>query len=227
MRHDLLFPGISLAFEGGFFGLSTVALLRVDGHPPILFDCGHHVTRGPLLAALAAHSLSPDEIGTLVLSHLHFDHAENIELFGAAEIVLSCVEWDYAAHPHCDDPHVASAIRARMTGRQVRLIEGETEIAPGLRLFPTPGHTPGHMALAYVANDGARVTLAADAVKTAREAMSGVPDMEFDPERRGGDTIRRVLDESDIIVPGHHPELRRTASGWTWDSPASLTLVVR
>jgi N-acyl homoserine lactone hydrolase len=227
MQHALLVPGQSLGLDGGFLGLSAIVLVRHDGGSPILFDCGHHVTLGPLLAALKAHAIDPGEIGTLVLSHLHFDHATNLDHFPNAQVVVSGDELSYAAAPHADDHWGASAILERLRRRDVRVVDGGEDIVPGLSVLRTPGHTPGHVALRYWRADGARVTLAADALKTLREATSGLPDMEFDPDRRGADSLRRILADSDVIVPGHHPELRRTESGFTWDAPSRLTLVTR
>jgi glyoxylase-like metal-dependent hydrolase (beta-lactamase superfamily II) len=227
MDHTLLVPGNSLSFEGGFFGLSAVVLIRAEGAAPILFDCGHHVTKGLLLDALSAQRLAPQDIGTLVLSHLHFDHATNIDLFPEARIIVSQAELDYAQRPDPRDLYVATDIVSRLARRDVTAVSDDGDVLAGLRHIATPGHTPGHIALRYSAPDGARVTLAADAVKTAREAMSGTPDLEFDALRRGGETIRALVAESDIIVPGHHPELRRTAAGWTWSEPSRLTLVIR
>ena len=227
MKHTVLVPGNSLSLEGGFLGLSTIALIETDAGAPILFDCGHHVTLGPMLSALKSHRLAPEDIGTLVLSHLHFDHATNIDHFPNAEIVVTAEELAYSDAPHPEDNWVASAITHRLANRNVRVLGGPEEIVPGLRTVPTPGHTPGHIALAYTRADGARVTLAADAMKTLREAISGVPDLDFDPQSRGGESLRKILDESDIIVPGHHPELHRTPEGFGWEDLSSITLVVR
>jgi glyoxylase-like metal-dependent hydrolase (beta-lactamase superfamily II) len=163
----------------------------------------------------------------LVLSHLHFDHATNIDHFPNARIVVAAAELAYAAAPHPDDMWGASAILHRLKKQEVDVIEQDAEIAPGLTAFATPGHTPGHIALRYRRGDGARVTLAADALKTLREATCGLPDMEFDSDARGADSLRRILAESDVIGPGHHPELRREGAGFTWDQPSSLTLVTR
>lgn len=227
MHHDILVPGHSLSFDGGFFGLSSIVLIEGDGFGPILFDCGHHVTRNLLLEALAERNMRTDDVETLVLSHLHFDHANNIDLFPRARIVISAAEWDYASKPAREDIFVATAVRNGLARARVTLVEGDGEIVPGLRHLSAPGHTPGHIALAYTAGDGAHITLAADAVKTAREAMSGIADIEFDSRGRASETIRMLVSGSDIIVPGHHPEIHRSMSGWTWQTPSRLTLVTR
>ena len=61
-----------------------------------------------------------------------------------------------------------------------------------------------------------RVVLAGDAIKTAKEALERRCDLAFDTLGWGSDTIARLLDLApDRLVPGHFPEMRRTAEGWT------------
>lgn len=68
IKHDTLLAGNNLSFEGGFFSLSAVVLIRSGHAAPILFDTGHHCTRWLLLAALARRGLACGDIGTVVLS---------------------------------------------------------------------------------------------------------------------------------------------------------------
>lgn len=228
IRHEVLVPGSNLSFEGGFFGFSSVVLVRA-GPELVLFDTGHHPTRGLLLEALRARGLAPGDIGTVFLSHLHFDHANNIDLFAGARFVLSRREWDYAARPHPDDhfvPWLVHEALERFAGR-LELVGDEGEIAPGLRHAAAPGHTPGLQTLSYEAASGERVAIAGDAIKTLKEALARRCDMAFDTLEAGTRSIERILANADRIVPGHFPELRREGDAWTWDEPARLNLIVR
>ncbi|PTW58826.1 glyoxylase-like metal-dependent hydrolase (beta-lactamase superfamily II) [Breoghania corrubedonensis] len=225
-RFDVLVPGSSLAFEGGFFGISSIVLVEAGGKRA-LFDVGHGVTRRMLLEALAERSLTPRDIDLLIFSHGHFDHVLNMDLFPNAPIVMGREEYDYIGAIFEDDQVTPRYLPALLDARAVEAIDGEVEILPGVVLFPTPGHSPGHVSLELESAEGP-VVLAADALKTAREASTGIPDMEIDPRKRGRASIQEVLRRGRIIVPGHFPTIHREADGriW-WDEIQKMPLLIR
>ena len=227
ISHHVLIAGNNLSFEGGFFGLSSVVLVRVDGQRPLIVDTGHHCTRRWLIAALARHGLTTADIGTVFLSHLHFDHVNNIDLFPNARVLISRREWDYAYAPHADDDFIPWLVHEQLKRHDLTLLDDDGEISPGLRHFAAPGHTPGLQALVFVNAAGERVVLASDAIKTVKEILTGHCEMAFDTIEAGNRTIERIRAGADRIVPGHSPELRRVKDGWTWDEPARLELIVR
>ena len=113
----------------------------------------------PLEQSLAEQGVTPEEIDTVILTHLHFDHAggvtrhnENGELeleFPNAEHVIQRGEWDVA---HADWPELRNVYSIENFGlladsSQLRLIEGDVEIAPGIRSLVTGGHTEFHQAI--------------------------------------------------------------------------------
>lgn len=113
---------------------------------------------GGLHGALAAAGVSPGEISTVVMTHLHPDHTGGLLLsdgsaaFANAELVVSDVEWGFWH----DDAILAGVPKgsqgffhaARMSVApykdRLKLIKGEAEAVPGLMAVPLPGHTPGH-----------------------------------------------------------------------------------
>ncbi len=226
MRHEVIVSGSSLAFEGGFFGFSSVVLVR-GPEGPVLFDTGHHVTRGLLLAGLERAGVAPGDIGTVVLSHLHFDHVGNVDLFAGARILVGARELAYAAAPHPGDGFVPAWILGQLGGLSLETLPAEGEIASGLMHWEAPGHTPGLQVLGFTGEDGAQVVLASDAVKTVREAIAGRSDMVFATEAESRASIARITSRADRIVPGHHPELVRGSGGWLWEPAPALGLVVR
>lgn len=228
ITHHILVEGNSLSFRGGFFGFSSVVLLRVDARAPILFDTGHHSTRLLLLAALERHGLAARDIDTVFLSHLHFDHANNIELFPDACFYVGATELAYADEPATGDAFCSPAANEYLRTRRLQTIaDAEGELAPGLYYRHAPGHTPGSYLLHYQRADGKRVVLASDACKTYREIASLTVASEFDPQQRAGETLRWIAEHADIIVPGHFPELHRGPHGWLWEQPTTLELIVR
>lgn len=223
---DILVPGSSIAFHGGFFGISAIVMVT-GGKTRALFDVGHGVTRKMLIDALAARGLSPADIDVIVLSHCHFDHVLNLDLFPGRPVIMSRDEREYIEEPFEHDWVTPRFVPALLEGRDVRLTEAEEEILPGVVAFPTPGHSPGHISLQLAASGGP-VVLAADALKTAREASTGIPDLEFDPQKRGRASLQEVLRRGRTVVPGHFPPFEVDEHGrLTWSDVQEMPLILR
>lgn len=113
--------------------------------------------------ALAAHDVALADVTGAANCHLHFDHSgQNVRLTDIP-IFVQRVEW---AKVHEPDYTVAEWIDA--PGLTYEILDGETEVAPGLRLIPTPGHTAGHQSLALETPEG-NVVLAGQAVQSRAE----------------------------------------------------------
>ncbi|QAA94582.1 MBL fold metallo-hydrolase [Pollutimonas thiosulfatoxidans] len=228
IRHDTLVEGNCLSFKGGFFGFSAIVLVVVEDQGPILFDTGHHSTRSLLLEALAKRGLAPSDIKTVFLSHLHFDHVNNVDLFPGAAIYVSAAEWAYAHNPSEGDVFCSVGMNHYLAQQDLRLLDDtQGELFPGLHYRAAPGHTPGGYLLHYTKSTGERVVLAGDACKTYREMATLKVANEFDPLQRSTETLQWIADNADIVVPGHFPELYRSPGGWVWDEPSRLELIVR
>jgi glyoxylase-like metal-dependent hydrolase (beta-lactamase superfamily II) len=113
----------------------------------------------PLMDSLAQIGVAPEEIDTVILSHLHFDHAgggtelaEDKHLrptFPNAEYVVQRREWMLAT---ADLPELRGTYPQENLGPLrdadcLRLIDGDVEIVPGIHAIVTGGHTPAHQSL--------------------------------------------------------------------------------
>jgi len=222
--YEIVVQGNNLRLKDDFLGMSNVTLVRSE-EGPLLFDTGGYVSRLGLLKSLRERDLSPSDIRTVFLSHLHFDHSHNIDLFPNARFIVSKQEWDYVGNPHPDDILMPWGVLDWLSGRKVELVDGEGSIARGISFFPAPGHTPGCYALRLDTSDKGCVVIAGDAIKYAKEAILRRCDMAFDTIEAGTASIERILAMADRIVPGHFPELIRDAGGafyWTDESPFFL-----
>lgn len=133
-----------------------------QGARKILIDAGTADLLGPSLGALgrglAATGVAPDEISTILLTHMHPDHsgglvaADGSAVFANAELAVSQVEWEFwhndavmASVPENSRGffQMARATVAPYADR-LKLFVGEAEVAPGFTALPLPGHTPGH-----------------------------------------------------------------------------------
>lgn len=225
--YEIVVRGNNLRLKHDFLGMSNVTLINGSAGW-LLFDTGGYISRLGLLAALRARGLAPTDIQQVFLSHLHFDHCHNIDLFLHAKIFVSKTEWEYAVLPHRDDVLIPWGIRELLSKADVVLVEGEGELCDGISYFPAPGHTPGCYALRLDTEEHGTVIIAGDAIKYAKEAILRACDMAFDTIEVGTRSIERILLEADRIVPGHFPELIKQPNGqFSWEDSAPFELLVR
>ncbi|HKN81767.1 MAG TPA: MBL fold metallo-hydrolase, partial [Actinomycetota bacterium] len=113
--------------------------------------------------ALAEHGISLADVTGAANCHLHFDHSgQNFRLPGIP-IFVQRAEWAMVHEPDYTVPEWIDA-----PGLSYEVLEGEAEVAPGLRVIPTPGHTAGHQSLVVVTSEGT-IVLAGQAVQSKLE----------------------------------------------------------
>jgi glyoxylase-like metal-dependent hydrolase (beta-lactamase superfamily II) len=148
-----------------------------DKFPPKwkeIYSVDHEQSIGKQLRALG---VPPESIDLVVLTHLHFDHAGGATefvrgvprpVFARARHVVQRGEHEAALHPHERNraSYLAENFVPLAEGHLLDLVDGETEIAPGLRVLPTPGHTPGHQSVLLDTGAG-QVLFFGDVVPTA------------------------------------------------------------
>src|SRR5690606_30434405 len=86
VKIDLLIPGLPAKADHFLFGICSLVLIRTAGRK-ILFDTGPFRVRPTLIRALQQFDLTPADIDTIFLTHLHWDHVENLDLFPNAEVL--------------------------------------------------------------------------------------------------------------------------------------------
>ena len=130
-----------------------------------------------LIGGLRARGLAPRDIDVVVNTHLHFDHAGGntrregsrvVPTFPRARYVVQRGEWEDATHPHersrasyREDDFVPVAEAA-----QLDLIDGEAEVAPGVRAVRVGGHTTHHQ-MVMVESGGETLVVPTDLLPTA------------------------------------------------------------
>lgn len=131
----------------------------------------------PLEDALAGIELAIGDLTGAANCHLHFDHCGQNARLRDVPIFVQRAEW---AMVHVPDYTISEWVD--VPGVHYEVVEGPTEVAPGIRLVPTPGHSPGHQSLVVDTAEG-RVVLAGQAVQSRAEwegitavASSGHPD---------------------------------------------------
>ncbi len=200
--HHILLPGLPAASPRGALGWCNVVLLERQGQR-LLFDTGSHGDRAPLLAALAGLGLAPRDINLVFLSHFHYDHALNAEIFPQARLFISRAEHQYVSgggFQKAGDPYVPLALAAYLAKR-LELVEDGQEVLPGLKALALPGHTPGTTGL-WLPEEG--LLLAGDGVKNAWEFSRDAPPPCFGRPEDALESYARVraLGKA-VVVPGH------------------------
>jgi glyoxylase-like metal-dependent hydrolase (beta-lactamase superfamily II) len=200
------FPGRS---ERGYLGWSACYLVTTARGERILFDTAGYNERGVLVAKLAERGITPGGIDMLVLSHLHFDHAANWDVFSNAEIVVHEREIAYAGSDEADGAVLRFHAHALQLRSQVRVVSGdEIALTPELTLLHVPGHTPGASALAV----GGSV-LCGDAVKS-RWDLQGTLSPPWWNQELALRSIDRLRSLAEMLFPGHDAPLVRVGGEW-------------
>jgi glyoxylase-like metal-dependent hydrolase (beta-lactamase superfamily II) len=165
--------------------------------------------------ALRALGVDAGAVQHVVVTHLHYDHVGNFELFPAATFHLQDLEMRYATGRHMADPRYGGAfdvedvvgmVRRAYAGR-VRFHDGDAELFPGLSLHLVGGHTLGLQVVRVHTRRG-WVVLASDAAhyyanleqERPYPIVFSVPDMVAGYRR-----VRQLADSPGHIIPGHDP----------------------
>ncbi|HEU4325137.1 MAG TPA: N-acyl homoserine lactonase family protein [Roseiflexaceae bacterium] len=156
-------------------------ILIDSGLPEIIPEEASDFENGQdVIEHLASIGLQPDDIDTVISTHYDVDHAGRHAAFTKAQYVVQRAHHEDAA----SNPRFA-AIRPEWDQpiERIRLVDGDTELLPGLELIETSGHVPGHQSvLVRLPNTGA-IVLTVDAVPFAQgftrdEQGDGNPDGE-------------------------------------------------
>jgi len=104
--------------------------------------------------ALAEHDLSPADIRIVVNTHLHFDHCGQNSVFKHAPFYVQRAELERARREARELTDWFD-----FAGARFELLDGDAEIAEGVRAVATPGHTAGHQSVLVTAGDGEDVLI--------------------------------------------------------------------
>jgi N-acyl homoserine lactone hydrolase len=118
---------------------------------------------GFIVNRLKAIGLRPEDIHLVVCTHLDADHAGGHTAFPSAEFIVQRTNYELARES--EDPRFA-ALRDTWNhpSLRYRLVEGDTELVPGIELIETSGHVPGHQSVLVRLPYTGAVLLAIDAV---------------------------------------------------------------
>ena len=158
---------------------------------------------------LAKIGVEPEDITQLVITHGDIDHIGFMHAFTHVPIALGRAEHEagppryFGGKSRMDWPEDAT----------YRLIDEDTEIASGVTLLSTPGHSPGHLSVRVQLEHTGCVVLTADAINREEElelkCNSGGSDQEL-ARASALRLVEMVRAEDGFLVYGHDPEQWKT-----------------
>jgi len=164
---------------------------------------------------LKALGVDADTVADVIITHLHYDHVGNFDLFPAATFHLQDREMAFATGRHMrmkpfrapmDVEHVTGMVRELYAGR-VTFHDGDAELFPGLSVHRIGGHTDGLQCVRVRTGRG-WVVLASDAshLYANRDRVNPYPIVfRVDEMLAGFERLGELADSDDHIVPGHDP----------------------
>jgi len=156
-----------------------------------------------------------DQVKHVIITHLHYDHAGNLQLFPRARFHLQEREMAFATGRHMAQPFFAHAYELEgvlsmvrlVYGAQVQFHDGDAEIVPGITVHHVGGHTHGLQVVRVWTRLG-WVVLASDAAHYLANMTSGRPfPIVADVVQMiaGWDRLKELASRPEYIVPGHDP----------------------
>jgi N-acyl homoserine lactone hydrolase len=184
----------------GMVAMPNTVLVR--GERDYLVDPGLIMQGAPLFSALGELGVDANEIKDVILTHLHFDHAEGMAAWPQRRTFVHRIE--------TEAPY-AQIVAGQLEMANLEVVDGEEgEIEPGVRWMLTPGHCDGLITILVDTDDGL-VAIASDCVGPLPEYFDemDLPE-DFGPERE--ELLRqwrriRDLDPA-TVIPGHNPPVQ-------------------
>ncbi len=205
-----ILKGAGIRSSYGTMGAAGVVL--VEDSKKILVDVGHFGIRDPLLRELGRAGVSSNEIDTVVLTHLNWDHCFNVDLFPNAQIIVGMDEMEKGTLSGIPDG-ITPSFKSYLSTLDIKTVQDGFMITPNVSIVYTPGHTPGHIAVSARDNKS-HVMMTGDAIPNLRAYRRGMPDFAFYNESMARESVNKIKSlKPDLIIPGHDAPF--TEQGYT------------
>jgi glyoxylase-like metal-dependent hydrolase (beta-lactamase superfamily II) len=203
-------------------GAMMVWLLRGNNRT-VLVDAGFHRERfitqwKPAdfitpAEAVALAGVKPESVTDIIVSHVHWDHADGIDLFPNARVWIQKAEFDHYVGPNgepLNPPDVTAEVAGVLAGMarsgRVHLVDGDDqEIIPGIRVYTGGKHTWESQFVGVRSRSGT-VVIASDNMYLYENLEKRAPIAQtHDPASnlRAQDRMRTIASKPELIIPGH------------------------
>jgi glyoxylase-like metal-dependent hydrolase (beta-lactamase superfamily II) len=206
----------------------TIWLLKAPDGRTVLVDAGCYrprLLKGDRLAdytrpdkAIGRLGIKPENVTDVIITHMHWDHADGADLFPKARVWIQKDEYNHytrdARLPSANDrdedlDEAAAMVKLRAQGR-VQLVDGDAkEILPGITVYTGGRHTFASQYVVVNAKSG-RVVIASDNVYLYENLDKHVPiaqTLDAKSNLAAQDRMRQLASSLRLIIPGHDPEV--------------------
>ena len=165
---------------------------------------------------LAKLGLLPEDITDVIITHMHWDHADGMDLFPKAKIWIQKDEYAYytgaawqpgGQHGGIDPDDVLALVKLN-TENRVNLVDGDDrEIIEGVKVYTGGRHTYASQYVSVRTASGT-VVIASDNMYLYENLQKHVPiaqTFDADSNLRAQDRMKQIASRPDLIVPGHDP----------------------
>jgi glyoxylase-like metal-dependent hydrolase (beta-lactamase superfamily II) len=170
--------------------------------------------------AIAAAGVKPEDVTDVIVTHMHWDHADGMDLFPKARVWLQKEELEYYAgsawqarntHGGIDPDDVLAAVKLNLQGR-VGLVNGdEQEILPGITCYTGGKHTYASQFVGVNTASGT-VVLASDNMYLYENIEKHVPiaaTLDAASNLRAQDHMKQLAAKPSLVIPGHDPAVMK------------------
>lgn len=156
--------------------------------------------------------IDPGKIEKVIVSHLHGDHFSAWELYPKATFYIQKKDIEFFTGPGVDflqvtrSAAIMSEVISLAYAKRVHIMDGDEQIAPGIRAVLVGGHTPGSQIVTVTTKKGEAV-ICADAIDRYQQFETRVigAAAELLPALFALDRIKALASSPDLIIPGHEP----------------------
>ncbi|MDR0508913.1 MAG: MBL fold metallo-hydrolase [Candidatus Methanoplasma sp.] len=184
IKLDVLAIGSLQRDEKGnvFDAHSSSVLIRTDERM-IVVDTSTPYMKPAIKTSFKQIGVFPKDVDTVVLTHFHFDHVGNNDMFENADILM-----------HPDECGVIDGAKP---------LDIDREIVPGVKIVHTPGHTKGSISVFVKADQ--KYVIAGDAIPKYSNYKKMVPPAINTDEELALESVKIITKYADAIIPGHDP----------------------
>lgn len=187
-----------------------------------------HMRQSDFLDDLAHAGFAPEEIDTVLCSHLHLDHVgwntrlidgRWVPTFPNARYLMNRVELEFIRNlvgvPHAEVDHLSDSIQPVFDAGLVDFVETDHRVCPEVWLEPTPGHTPGHVSV-RMSSRGEEAVITGDVMhhplQCAEPRLKNRFCNDHDQSRATRlEFLRRYQDSATMVIGTHFKE---PTAGW-------------
>lgn len=174
----------------------------IEDDKRIVVDVGHFGTRDALLARLKEMNLSPKDFDVVLLTHLHWDHCLNVDLFENAKVLLGKKELELGTLSGKPDRY-GEPFRELLKEIRAEGVSEPYKVSQHTTILDSPGHSPGHVSL-VAQDESGTVVFTGDSIPGLRAYRRGVPDLVFYDLEKAKRSVTKVKEMNpSMIIPGH------------------------